>query len=45
MALEERTQTDELTQLGVSYPQLLDYYSQQHAATLVGLEYDLQIVH
>jgi len=34
MALEG-TQSDVLKQLGVSYPQLIDYYSKQHAATLV----------
>ena len=34
MALEGM-QLDVLKQLGVSYPQLIDYYSSQHAATLV----------
>ena len=34
MALEE-AQSDVLKQFGVSYPQLIDYYSKQHAATLV----------
>ena len=30
------TQLDALNQLGVSYPQITDYYSKQQAATLVG---------
>lgn len=34
MALEGM-QSDILKQLGVSYPQLIDYYSKQQAATLV----------
>lgn len=34
MVLEE-TQSVVLQQLGVSYPQLIDYYSKQYAATLV----------
>ena len=34
MVLEE-TQSVVLQQLGVSYPQLVDYYSKQYAATLV----------
>ena len=36
MALEG-TQLDALKQLGISYPQLVDYYSKQRATTLVGL--------
>ena len=31
----EGMQSDVLKQLGVSHSQLIDYYSQQHAATLV----------
>lgn len=34
MALEG-TQSDVLNQLGVSYPQLVDYYTKQQAATFV----------
>ena len=32
----EGTQSDILQQLGVSYPELIDYFSKQHTATLVG---------
>ena len=34
MALEG-AQSDVLKHFGVSYPQLIDYYSKQHTATLV----------
>lgn len=43
MALQE-TQSNALLELGVSYPQLIDYYSKQYTATLVGLSHCPQTV-
>lgn len=36
MPVPEGTQSDTLQQLGVSYPELIHYFSKQHTATLVG---------
>ena len=38
-------QSDVLQQLGVSYPQLIDYFSKQYIATLVGPTHGQQTVH
>lgn len=44
MALEG-TQLGSLQQLGVSYPQILDYSSKEYISTLVGSTNHLQALH